>query len=55
MSGSYGVVKGGLRRAGHPIPENDIWIAEIALQYDLTVATRDVYFEFAPDLNVEMW
>ena len=51
----YGVVKDGLRRAGHPIPENDIWIAAIALQYDLTVATKDRHFEFVPDLNVEMW
>jgi len=49
MSGSY------LRRAGHPIPENDIWIAAVALQYDFVMVTRDKHFGFVPELNVEIW
>jgi len=28
----YGIVKDQLRRTGNPIPENDIWIAAIAMQ-----------------------
>src|SRR5215211_7215229 len=31
----YGIVKEGLRKAGQPIPENDIWIAAIAFQHGL--------------------
>src|SRR4051812_48338178 len=30
----YGLIKQALRLKGHPIPENDIWIASIALQYE---------------------
>ena len=51
----YGVVKDTLRRTGHPIPENDIWIAAVALQYNFVVATRDRHFGFVPDLNIETW
>ncbi len=29
----YGDVKNNLRQKGRPIPENDIWIASLALQY----------------------
>ncbi len=32
----YGIIKQNLRQKGHPIPENDIWIAAIAQQYGLT-------------------
>jgi tRNA(fMet)-specific endonuclease VapC len=39
-----------LRRAGTPIPENDIWIAALALQHDLTLVTRDRHFEKIPQL-----
>lgn len=35
----------GLRKAGTPIPTNDIWIAAIVLQHDLTLFTRDRHFE----------
>ena len=37
----YGLIKDALRAKGKPIPENDIWIAALALQYGLTLATRD--------------
>jgi tRNA(fMet)-specific endonuclease VapC len=40
----YGQIKNALRIKGHPIPENDIWIAAIALQHDLTLMTRDAHF-----------
>jgi len=34
----YGDVKNALRIKGHPIPENDIWIAAIAIQHNLYLA-----------------
>jgi len=51
----YGEIKDRLRRKGHPIPENDIWIAAIALQHGLTLITRDAHFSAVEDLEVEMW
>ena len=33
-----------LRRAGTPIPTNDLWIASLAIQHQLTLATRDIHF-----------
>jgi len=51
----YGIVKDQLRRTGHPIPENDIWIAALALQHGLSVATRDNHFKTVKGLKVEIW
>lgn len=51
----YGIVKDKLRRIGHPIPENDIWIAALGLQHGLSVATRDKHFQQVDGLKVEMW
>lgn len=51
----YGQVKQRLRAKGRPIPENDIWIAATALQYGLTVVTRDGHFNEVEDLLTEAW
>ena len=40
----YGEIKYALSVKGHPIPENDIWIAAIAIQHDLTLISRDAHF-----------
>ena len=40
---------------GHPIPENDLWIAAIALEHDLVVAMQDAHFVEIDNLKVEMW
>lgn len=39
-----------LRQAGTPIPDNDLWIAALALEHDLTLITRDSHFERIPQL-----
>ncbi|MBW4638670.1 MAG: type II toxin-antitoxin system VapC family toxin [Gloeocapsa sp. UFS-A4-WI-NPMV-4B04] len=41
----YGEVKNKLRLKEQPLPENDIWIAALALQYNLTLVTRDTHFQ----------
>lgn len=41
----YGRIRDELRRAGRPIPENDIWIAAIALRRELVLTTRDAHFD----------
>lgn len=40
----YGQVKHEPRCKGRPIPENDLWIAAIAAQHDLTLVSRDDHF-----------
>lgn len=42
-----------LRRAGTPVPDNDLWIAALALEHDLTLITRDRHFERIPRLSRE--
>ena len=39
-----------LKRAGTPVPDNDLWIAALALEQDLTLITRDRHFERIPQL-----
>lgn len=33
-----------LKRAGTPIPDNDLWIAALTLEHDLVLITRDRHF-----------
>jgi tRNA(fMet)-specific endonuclease VapC len=51
----YDNIKALLRKRGKPIPENDIWIAAIAQQYDLSLITRDRHFDEIKGLSVENW
>lgn len=51
----YGDVKNTLRAKGRPLPENDIWIAAIALQHGLTVASRDQHFQEVEGLSIVSW
>ncbi len=51
----YGKLKHALRVKGRPIPENDIWIAALAVQHSLTLATRDAHFHAVDGLAAEDW
>lgn len=51
----FGRIKGDLRRRGKLIPDNDIWIAAIAMQRRLTLITRDSHFSSIPGLLYEGW
>ena len=51
----YGEIKDSLRRRGRPIPENDLWIAAVALQHGLALVSRDAHFEHVEDLRLERW
>ncbi len=50
----YGEIKNDLRQKGRPIPENDLWIAALAMQHDLLLVTRDGHFSVAKRLKVEI-
>jgi tRNA(fMet)-specific endonuclease VapC len=39
-----------LKRAGTPIPDNDLWIASMVLEHDLVLITRDRHFESIPQM-----
>jgi tRNA(fMet)-specific endonuclease VapC len=51
----YAEVKAALKTKGRPIPENDIWIAAIALQHGLQLAARDPHFDEVAGLDVVKW
>lgn len=40
-----------LRRAGTPVPDDDLWIAALVLEHDLVLITRDRHFERIPQLS----
>jgi len=50
----YAVILSGLRKAGTPIPTNDIWIASSAMQYGLTVLTTDKHYVRVPQVLTEL-
>ena len=50
---AYARIKAQLKNDGHPIPENDIWIAACAMTYDLTVVTSDEHFSFVKGIATE--
>jgi tRNA(fMet)-specific endonuclease VapC len=50
----YAVIFTTLRRAGTPIPTNDLWIAASAMQYGLRILTRDSHFTKVPQILVQL-
>ena len=51
----YGQIATALALAGTPIPQNDIWIAAMAVQTGLPLATCDGHFTRNSDLTVLQW
>jgi tRNA(fMet)-specific endonuclease VapC len=51
----YGQVKAELAQLGKPIPDNDLWVAAIARQHGLPLATRDAHFAQVPQLKTLDW
>jgi tRNA(fMet)-specific endonuclease VapC len=51
----YGRIAADLRRSARIIPQNDLWIAAIALEYQLPLFTRDKHFGFITELPVQPW
>ena len=51
----YGQIKAELAQIGRPIPDNDVWIAAMARQHNLPLATRDEHFAAVPGLKTLAW
>ena len=39
-----------LRKAGTPIPTNDLWIAALAIEHSLVLYSRDAHFDLIPTI-----
>lgn len=50
----YGGSKNSLRQKGRPIPDNDLWIAAIAMLHDLVLLTLDRHFAEIERLTLEI-
>ena len=46
----YAAILNNLKRAGTPIPTNDIWIAAVAFQHGYKLFTKDKHFDSVPGL-----
>jgi predicted nucleic acid-binding protein len=51
----YAAISAELKTKGAPIQHNDMWIAALARQYGLTLATLDSDFTRVSGLQVELW
>lgn len=49
-SACYATLKYYLRQAGSPIPENDIWIAALAVENMVPLVTGDAHFDLLPQV-----
>lgn len=52
---AYANIRGELKRAGRPIPGNDLWIAALARQHSLPVLSRDQHFDWVKGLTRISW
>ena len=46
----YGALYAQLRKAGTPIPTNDLWIAALVVQHDLPLLSADRHFGLLPQV-----
>jgi predicted nucleic acid-binding protein len=51
----YAAIQLALRRAGTPIPSNDIWIAALCRQHHLPLLSRDRHFDRIQGLRRLAW
>lgn len=51
----YAATAASLEAKGQSIPENDLWIAAMALELDMPLATLDAHFERVDGLMVIKW
>ncbi len=51
----YGQIKYQLKTSGTPIPENDIWIAALSFQHQISLVSRDKHFQNIQNLDLRIW
>lgn len=51
----YADVRNALRRQGRPLPENDVWIAALALQHHQPIVSQDAHFDAVEGVKRISW
>jgi len=51
----YGRIRHEQAKKGQMLPDNDLWIAATAVQYGLTLVTRNHHFTWVAGLTLEQW
>lgn len=54
-SGHYAQIRAELKKAGHPIPSNDLWIAALSRQHRLPLMSHDKHFDAVQNLERIGW
>ena len=54
-TGHYAQVRSELKKAGKPIPSNDLWIAALCRQHRLPLMSQDAHFAAVPGLKRIGW
>jgi tRNA(fMet)-specific endonuclease VapC len=54
-SGFYAAVRTQLKKAGTPIPSNDVWIAALCRQHSLPLLSRDLHFDAVAGITRIAW
>ena len=52
---SYSAIRTELKRAGTPIPSNDVWIAALCRQHSLPLLSRDQHFDAVAGIRRVQW
>jgi tRNA(fMet)-specific endonuclease VapC len=52
---AYASLRWELKRAGKPLPMNDLWIAAIARQHRLPILSRDSHFDVIKSIERNSW
>jgi len=52
---AYSDIRYDLKMRGQSLPDNDIWIAAVAMANDYTLVSHDAAFARIPGLNLEDW
>jgi tRNA(fMet)-specific endonuclease VapC len=51
----YATLRTELKKAGTPIPSNDVWVAALCRQYRLPILSRDRHFNLVAGLRRIDW
>jgi predicted nucleic acid-binding protein len=54
-AGSYSTIRIELKKAGTPIPSNDVWIAALCRQHSSSVISRDRHFDLVRGIERINW
>lgn len=55
VAARYANVRFNLKKIGHPVPENDIWVAAACLEHEVPLISRDGHFNHIRGLEVINW